>query len=303
MKRSLVVLTLAVLAALPSLAATVDRQAALNALVAVEKTFAKTAAAKGTRAALLDYLAADSVVLVPAPAPGRETWQKRAATTGFLSWYPVQADVSLAGDLGYTTGPWELRPKGKEDTNVVHGFYTTFWRRQADGSYKVELDGGISTPAPPASAIEVKIAKASPAQVENPPKVDEMAGHGALFAADRAFTMAAAKGAVAAYAGVLADDARLHREGAIPVVSKTAILKTLSAHPAKMSWVPVLARIASSGDLGYTAGKEEIGTSQGYYLRIWKKQADASWKVVLDLFNPLPPAPPMPKSPHPGHHP
>ena len=51
------------------------------------------------------------------------------------------------------------------------------------------------------------------------------------------------------------------------------------------------------------AGKEEIGTSQGYYLRIWKKQADASWKVVLDLFNPLPPAPPMPKSPHPGHHP
>ncbi len=301
MKRSLVVWILAVFAALPSLAVTVDRQAALDALVAAEKAFAKASAEKGTRGAFLAYLADDSVIFAPGPVSGKDTWQSRPAQPGLLSWHPVQADVSLAGDLGYTTGPWELRSRDKSDPKVFHGFYTTVWRRQADGSYKVQFDAGCSTPALPASATAVKIAKANPALVENPPKVDdESRGKATLLRADRAFAEAAAKGAAAAYAAVLADDARLHREGALPVVSKKAILRTLSAHPAKVGWLPVQARIASSGDLGYTLGKEQVGAEQGYYLRIWKKQADGSWKVVLDLFNSTPPAP-APPAHHPGH--
>ena len=288
MKKSLIVFCLAALVAIPGLAE-VDRQAALNAVVAAEKAFAK-AAEKGTRAAFLEVLAEDSVVMVPGPLPGRATWEGRPVRPSLLSWYPVAADVSLAGDLGYTTGPWELRPKGKEDTNVLHGFYTSFWRRQADGSYKVLLDGGISTPVPPPAAVEVKIGKANPAKVETPPQVEEARGKFTILSADRAFAKAAAaRGTAAAYAGFLAEDSRLHREGAVPVASKAKILEALKTQTAKMTWAPVQARVASSGDLGYSLGTETIGTQQGYYLRIWKKQADDSWRVVLDLFSPAPP--------------
>ncbi len=292
MKKSLIVLSLSAVCAVPGLAATVDRQAALNAVVAAEKAFAKAAATKGTRAAFLDYLAEDSVVLVPRPLPGRATWEGRPVRPSLLAWFPVAADVSLAGDFGYTTGPWELRPKGKGDTNVLHGFYTTFWRKQADGSYKVLLDGGISCPAPPASATQVKIGKAVPAKAENPPRVEESRGKYTLLAADRAFAKAAAsRGTAAAYADFLADDSRLHREGALPVVSKAKILESLKTQAPKMAWAPVQARIASSGDLGYSLGDETVGAEQGVYLRIWKKQADDSWRVVLDLFTPAPPEP------------
>src|SRR5258708_2174541 len=113
MKKPLIVLILAALFAVPSLAVTADRQAALNAVVAAEKAFSKAAAEKGTRAAFLEVLAEDSVVLAPGPVPGRATWEGRPVRPSLLSWFPVVADVSLAGDLGYTTGPWELRPKGK----------------------------------------------------------------------------------------------------------------------------------------------------------------------------------------------
>jgi ketosteroid isomerase-like protein len=292
MKKSLIVLSLSAVCAVPGLAATVDRQAALDAVVAAEKAFAKTAATKGTRAAFLAYLAEDSVVLVPRPLPGRATWEGRPVRPSLLSWFPVAADVSLAGDFGYTTGPWELRPKGKEDTNVLHGFYTTFWRKQADGSYKVLLDGGISCPAPPSGAAEVKIGKANPAKVENPPQVEEARGKFTILSADRAFAKAAAsRGAAAAYADFLADDSRLHREGAIPVISKAKILETIKAQSPKMIWAPIQARVASSGDLGYSLGNETVGTDEGVYLRIWKKQADDSWRVVLDLFTPAPPEP------------
>ncbi len=296
MKKSPIVWSLAALCAIPGLAATVDRQAALNAVVAAEKAFAKAAAEKGTRAAFLEVLAEDSVVLAPGPVPGRATWEGRPVRPSLLSWFPVAADVSLAGDLGYTTGPWELRPKGKEDKEVLHGFYTTFWRKQADGSYKVLFDGGISCPAPPPGAVAVKIGKAIPAKVENPPQVEEARGKFMILSADRAFAKAAAaRGTVAAYADFLADDSRLHREGAIPVVSKAKILEALKAQPPKMMWAPIQARVASSGDLGYSLGNETVGAEQGVYLRIWKKQADNSWRVVLDLFTPAPP------EPTPGH--
>ncbi|HEX4960601.1 MAG TPA: nuclear transport factor 2 family protein [Thermoanaerobaculia bacterium] len=291
MKRSVVVWSLAAFAALPSLAATVDRQAALDGVVAAEKAFAKAAAEKGTRAAFLAYLADDSIVLAPGPEPGKEAWESRPASTNYLTWFPVQADVSLAGDLGYTTGPWELRPDGKADTHVVYGFYTTVWHKQADGSLKVLYDGGCTTPKPPASATAVKIGKANPAQVVDPPAVEEARGKAELLAADRALAKAVAAKGTGAFAGVLDDGARLHREGAVPVVSKAAVLKALKAQKGKMAWSPILARISSSADLGFTLGKEAMGMAQGHYVRIWKKQPDKSWRVVVDLFSPLPPEP------------
>jgi ketosteroid isomerase-like protein len=311
MKKSLVLWmlwTLAALAALPLFAApaittvTVDRQAALDAVVAAEKAFARTAAEKGTREAFLQYLSDDSVLLAPGPVPGKEMWKARPAPPSFLSWYPVVADVSLAGDLGWDTGPWQLRPKGKADKNVLHGFFITLWRKQADGSFKAELDGGGSNAAPPPSVTAVKIPKAIPARVENPPQVDPTTGQALLLRADRALAKTASdKGFATALADVLTDDARLHREGAFPVTSKKEILATLNAHPAKVAWLPLQARVASSADLGYTIGKEQVDAGEGHYLRIWKKQGSGPWKVVLDAFYPLPPAPETAKNPHTGH--
>jgi ketosteroid isomerase-like protein len=307
MKRSLALWILAALAALPLVAVPaittvkVDRQAALDAVVAAEKAFARTAAEKGTREAFLQYLADDSILFAPGPVPGKEAWQARPAPTSFLSWYPVVADISWAGDLGWDTGPWELRPKGKTDKNVLHGFFITLWRKQADGTFKAEFDGGGSNAAPPASLTEVKIAKALPPEVVNPPKLDPATGQALLLRADRALAKTAAdKGFAATLADVLTDDARLHREGALPVVSKNGILAVLNAHPAKVVWSPLQARVASSGDLGYTIGKEQIDAEEGHYLRIWKKPGSGPWKVVLDAFYPLPPAE-APKNPHTGH--
>ena len=64
-----------------------------------------------------------------------------------------------------------------------------------------------------------------------------------------------------------------------------------------LTWEPLHADIAASGDLGYTWGRYtqaavgENGVpkrSQGYYVTVWKKQADGSWKFVFDTGNQLP---------------
>lgn len=59
----------------------------------------------------------------------------------------------------------------------------------------------------------------------------------------------------------------------------------------KIEWKPIYARVASSGDFGYTIGVSQITrtdeqgkrqVSTGKYVTVWQKQADGSWKVVHD---------------------
>ena len=82
--------------------------------------------------------------------PGRDAVRRRVA--GFLddpdldfTWEPELADVSAAGDMGWTVGHYraELRRAGQEP-KVQTGRYLTVWRRQPDGSWKVVVDADVS---------------------------------------------------------------------------------------------------------------------------------------------------------------
>lgn len=57
----------------------------------------------------------------------------------------------------------------------------------------------------------------------------------------------------------------------------------------RLSWVPLEARIARSGDLGYTYGIWELSTrdtiENGTYVTIWKKNKEGNWRYVLDSGN------------------
>src|SRR5438445_1051794 len=81
------------------------RQANRLAIVEAECAFARAAATKGTRDAFLEFLTDDGIIFQPGPVNGKQFWQARAPRKGLLSWEPIFADVSLAGDMGYTTGP------------------------------------------------------------------------------------------------------------------------------------------------------------------------------------------------------
>ncbi len=69
-----------------------------------------------------------------------------------------------------------------------------------------------------------------------------------------------------------------------------------------ISWQLADAQAAKSGDLGYSHGAYQLTfndpkgkpiTDHGKYATVWRKQADGSWKVVLDIFNSDLPAPGM----------
>jgi|ERR1700722_7961275 len=70
----------------------------------------------------------------------------------------------------------------------------------------------------------------------------------------------------------------------------------------KISWHADKVEVAKSGELGYTSGSYQMIFSdpsgktipdKGKYVTVWKKQADGTWKVLLDIFNTDMPAPGM----------
>src|SRR5687768_1658966 len=92
----------------------VPGQGALEKVIETERAFATQSAAKGTKHAFLEYLADDGLLFLPDRVNGKSYWNARGESQGFLSWAPNYADVSANGIVGYTTGNWEYREKGKD---------------------------------------------------------------------------------------------------------------------------------------------------------------------------------------------
>ena len=68
-----------------------------------------------------------------------------------LTWTPVKAEMAASGDLGYTYGPFVFKANDKDGNSVTrNGKYTTVWKKQKDGTWKVALDMGNSGSSPTA---------------------------------------------------------------------------------------------------------------------------------------------------------
>lgn len=276
-----------------------------EALASAERAFARTAAEKGVKEAFLAYLAEDSVLFRPGAVPGKAWTRDNPPPPIRLSWSPSFVQVSAAGDLGYTTGPYEVRsadPK-RQDTGAETGYgqFVTVWRRQPDGAWRVALDIGVPTPQPPTEAgAAVRYGRSLVAvPPAGPPETAEKAERERLLAADRALAAAvAAQGAVPAYAPRLGDGARLLRQGSPPAIGAEAIRTALASLRGKLSWLASAGAVSRSGDLGYTYGGATFqrvagGPERSFnVLHVWERAPGGDWKLVLDLLGPVPPAPP-----------
>jgi ketosteroid isomerase-like protein len=302
MKRLLIVLSLFSAPAAASFAQKVDVAAELRSVVRAEREFARAAAAKGTRASFLEHIADDGLLFRPGPTNGRKWLTERPDQPGLLSWEPVYADVSRAGDIGYTTGPWEFRTLGPDNPPGSHGQYMTIWGKQAGGAWKFLLDIGTSNPAPRGTPPSLSFASDFRKNTEKDKlNVNTSKVRDELLKLERAFSSRASEDTPAAFDAHAADDIRLMRDGHFPFLGRDAMRRALKEAPGTLTWEPAQAVAARSGEMGYTYGAYEFmraavpatGSSavaeRGHYVRIWKKNSDGKWKVVLDLLSPLPP--------------
>jgi ketosteroid isomerase-like protein len=266
--------------------------AALDSLVAAERAFATRSVEQGARDAFLAYLAEDGVIFSPRATNGRQAWESRAPLTATLVWEPVFAEISAAGDLGFTTGPWELRPNDPQRP-TGYGHYVSVWQKQIDGTWRVAVDIGIAHAQPARGLGNVDF---TPGPLHVAPR--RTARSVDLAALDLAWTRdARARGSAAAFARWAAPDVRFCRDLLPPVSGLRAGREMLLAIPGVTLWNPQAQKVARSEDLGCTYGIVErrrlggVPPDSSVYLHVWRRGANGRWKVALALESELPKSP------------
>lgn len=117
-----------------------------------------------------------------------------------------------------------------------------------------------------------------------------------LLEADRAFEAAVERGGSQAWGSWFDPEGAVLRDGQGEIRGRAAVSEAsvfLDSEGVDLSWEPIRAQIAASGDLGWTTGRYTLTApgadgqpriaGVGRYVSIWHLQGDGSWKVVMDL--------------------
>ncbi len=291
MKRFFCALAIASMLVMAALTQEKSDQSAMESLANAERAFAKYSVDHGVREAFITFFAEDGINFQPHPTNTIESYRNRPAPTTppqiVLKWSPIYGDISQAGDIGYTTGPYTLEDRSPAKRPTQHGMYSSVWKKQADGSWKVLIDLGIqldSAFAPLDAPFQV-----APRWKVNAVESSVEDSLAELLNADREFFQTAKKGStVRAWQKFLSDDARIHRNQIMPIIGKAALQAWSGKQPSIISGEPIKAEVARSADFAYSYGKYEAAGEKGYYVRVWKRDEKGNWRITFDVTAPLP---------------
>jgi ketosteroid isomerase-like protein len=269
----------------------------LQRLADTERAFSRTSVEKGIRASFTEFFAEDGINFTPNPGNAQQYFRNRPAPTApqpfTLKWEPAFADVSQAGELGYTTGP-VINTDNANQRPARYSYYFSVWKKQPDNNWKVLLDLGTSTPEP--SSKQPVFVGATPGTWRSKQAVDVKKERRQLLDVESELSTATQKGNVSeALSKFLADETRMHRDETFPLVGQKAIADYIvKQNWTSLSYEPIDAGVSQSADLGYTYGKYSLTkkdvakVEQGYIVRVWKRNNAGNWKLVADIANALP---------------
>jgi ketosteroid isomerase-like protein len=259
-----------------------DATATVKALAESEKAFAHMCSERGIRDSFLQYFAADAVIFAPEPTNGRTFYAKYDDKGRHLSWQPAFATVSSSGEVGLTTGPWEMKKSVSDPTPLAFGEFVSVWKKQPDGSWKVIVDVGIDHPSAAMKSDEVQFA------LPNPPPTNA-----SDFAkAEERFMKALEVNAGAGLLDSASDEIRILRDENLPAVGKEAAKIILDSEHGKMTRKVAGADTSASNDFAWRYGPyaNDRGNSVelGHYLTIWQIDRSGDWKIILDFQKKMP---------------
>lgn len=289
------------------LSQTKQENPALSSLVEAERLFARTSLEIGARPAFMKFFADDAVVFRPGPVRYKEVMKDVPPSPNpletTLAWEPLYADVAISGDMGYTTGPTVWTDHSPAKRPPYYGFYFSVWKKQPTGEWKVAFDVGTEQPGPYGGPRVLQ----APAVIERKGSVSSSTPEEhvvSLMTVEREFLETVQKeGATDALARYATKEARVYREKQIPIIGADSIRAYFSGKSYLSQWNPMFCDAALSGDMGYVYGGYEVAAPKevpappenGFYVRVWKRDATDAWRFVAEVTSPLPPPPPPPK--------
>jgi len=256
----------------------------LQTLVETEYAFAAMAKEENTRDAFMRYLSDHTIMIINAEiSKGKKIWQDRKPDSSLLIWKPMVADISASGDFGYTTGPSEYYPSRRQGEQVFYGSYITIWKKDAAMDWKMLLDIGVyPQPKPLLNSLKIPTLSETPkAKIRN--------SRLELLDYEKKFRTSLSDTSEKTYNSLVSTEARFLRVGLEPSTTKEKIKEIMQKEIDKASYSLIDGATSYAGDLGYVYGKviltEKEKQTNGFFIRIYKKENNKDWKVVLDAIH------------------
>jgi hypothetical protein len=255
-----------------------SRAPALDSMVAAERAFAAATKEIGVRNGFLTFFAGDAVALEPvADGSARVVSARGRIAAGpvptlplanVLTWSPYIGQVSGDGGLGWLTGPYENLDSSTG--TVGRGIYFSVWRQQADGTWRVWLDQGITVSAPWLAPADFRAADAP-----GRPIADGLGDLEAQVASD-----------AAAWGARLAPGVRLHRGGLQPVLGRSAVTEWRAQNWRTVRYQPARTELSAARDMAIVIGgyrsTTAAGEEHGIFARVWQVASDGRWLIVFE---------------------
>ena len=106
-----------------------------------EQAFFEDAQKLGQWSAFRKWAASDGLMFVPQPVNAQEWLKDRKDPPEAVKWWASHSFVSCDHSFAVNVGPWT------REGGTRHGYFTTVWRRQADG-WRWTYDAGDGLPKP-----------------------------------------------------------------------------------------------------------------------------------------------------------
>ena len=250
-----------------------------------QTAFDRAAIQLGMKSAFLQFLTDDAVIFSPEATNGKKFWSVRSDDPNSQLIRTISyADISASGLLGYTTGNWRIYQKGKSEGTALFGQYLTIWERQPDGSFRASLD------------IAVPHEKLTFAQTDKPVRSKQTrdVNKRGWSPADASMNfLRASMGSErlgGAYKKFAAEDVRLLRDGAAPIIGKKQVIEATGEYVSIE--FPKNVKLFQSADMAYTWNpcrfdNSNEGLVAGNCLHIWKLRKK-KWWIVVGVFAPVP---------------
>lgn len=117
---------------------------------------------------------------------------------------------------------------------------------------------------------------------------------GELLKTDISFSeLSDTKGRKAAFDQFAGENATLLRPYSMPVNGHDSIMSVINSVPDSLyhlTWKPISADVARSGEIGFTYGTyllglKGAGQEEGTYCMVWHKDKDRKWKFIMETSN------------------
>jgi len=268
-----------------------DSSSALFSLREAECNFARESVMIGRNAAFVKNFEEESVLFTDKwITNGKQFSKESKASPVVLKWEPEFMDISDSRDFGISTGPWEAQEYRPETAPLATGYFLTVWKKQADGQWKVILDGGSETPAVKNPQHRISFPAGADKRIKNPPAMNPGLVSKEITEREKQILAIWEKSPLpSTYISFLEPGARVQLKGHLPSSDTDTINALISSLDKTLIWQTTGSGAASSGDLGFTYGLLRInsspGVTKGHYVRIWKKLSGDIWKIELEMIN------------------